>query len=87
MAQIATETVLKIQLEQLEGGGFVATCTEIPGLVAQGRTIAETIEIAQDVIRMIIESCLEHNDPLPPALQRPTALPASMELVIAVPTA
>jgi antitoxin HicB len=45
-----------------------------PGLVAQGRTRAETVEIAQDVARKLIESHLEHGDPLPDgvkaALQR-----------------
>ena len=35
------------------------------GLVAQGRTVAETLEIAQDVARKLIESYLDHGDPLP----------------------
>lgn len=32
---------------------------DIPGLVAQGRTIAETLEIARDVARKLIEARLE----------------------------
>lgn len=83
----ATETVIRVQLEPLGGGGYVATSHDVPGLVAQGRTMAETLEIAQDVIRMIIESCLEHGDPLPAALQRQASAPASLEVAIAVPTA
>lgn len=45
------EFLLKMRIEELEEGGFLATSDELQGLVAQGRTIAETIEI--------IESCLE----------------------------
>ncbi|WP_263975375.1 type II toxin-antitoxin system HicB family antitoxin [Leptolyngbya sp. 7M] len=32
---------------------------DIPGLVAQGRTVAETIEIARDVARKLIEAQIE----------------------------
>jgi len=38
-------------------------------LVAQGRTITETVEIAQDVARKLIESYLEHGDPIPASLK------------------
>jgi len=37
-------------------------------IIAQGRTIAETIEIAEDVARKIIESQIEHNEPIPESL-------------------
>jgi hypothetical protein len=36
--------------------------------------VAETVEIAQGLARKIVESCLEHGDPLPPVFrskQRP----------------
>ena len=38
---------------------------DFPGLVAQGRTLTETMEIAQDVARKLVESHIEHGDPLP----------------------
>lgn len=60
-----SELFLPIKVEKLEEGGYLATSDVIQGLVAQGRTIAETIEIAQDVARKIIESRVEHGDPLP----------------------
>ena len=60
------EVLVKIEIEPLEEGGYLATSKELQGLVAQGRTLAETMEIAQDVARRLIESCLEHGDPLPP---------------------
>jgi predicted RNase H-like HicB family nuclease len=62
------EVLLAIRLEQLAEGGYLATSDDLPGLVAQGRTIAETLEIAQDVARKLVESYREHGDPLPRAL-------------------
>ena len=40
------ENMIKIHLERLPEGFYLATSDDIQGLVAQGRTIAETIEIA-----------------------------------------
>lgn len=62
------ESAIRLHIEPLDEGGFVATSPDVPGLVAQGRTVVETAEIARDVARKIVESCLEHGDPLPPAL-------------------
>lgn len=59
------EFYLPLQIESLDEGGYLATSEDLPGLVVQGRTIAETLEIAQDVARKLIESYLEHGDPLP----------------------
>jgi len=59
------EFFLELQVEPLEKGGYLATSRDFPGLVAQARTMAETLEIAQDVARKLVESYLEHGDPLP----------------------
>lgn len=45
---------------------ILAISDDLQGLIAQGRTIAETVEIARDVARKLIESYVEHGDPLPP---------------------
>ena len=50
------ELVIQIQVEQLPEGAFLATSNELPGLVAQGRTVSETLEIARDVARKLIEA-------------------------------
>ncbi len=63
------EILLAIQIEALPEGGFLATSDELPGLVAQGRTAAEAMEIAQDVARKLIQSYEEHGDELPPLLK------------------
>jgi len=56
---------IKLKIEKLEEGNYLATSETLQGLVAQGRTVAETMEIAQDVARKLIESCIEYCDPLP----------------------
>ena len=59
---------------------------DIPGLVAQGRTVAETLEIAQDVALGLIESYIEHGDELPPALKEvPAAVAGDLRIPITVP--
>lgn len=49
------EKTLKIQIERLPEGVFLATSDEIQGLIAQGRTISETIEIARDLAKKLLE--------------------------------
>lgn len=56
------EVAIAIRIEKLPEGVYLATSDEIQGLVAQGRTVAETLEIARDVARKLIESRREHNE-------------------------
>ncbi len=53
------ERVATLHIERLPEGVYLATSDDIPGLVAQGRTIAETLEIARDVARKLIEARFE----------------------------
>ncbi len=50
------ERLLNLHIEKLPVGFYLATSDSIQGLVAQGRTIAETIEIAKDVAKKLIEA-------------------------------
>ena len=63
--EIMPEYMISIKIEKLEEGGYLATSDSLQGLIAQGRTIAETMDIAQDVAKKLIESYLDHNDPFP----------------------
>jgi predicted RNase H-like HicB family nuclease len=63
-----SEIAIRLHVEPLENGGYLATSPDVPGLVAEGRSIVETVEIAQGLVRKIAESCLEHGDSLPPSL-------------------
>ena len=76
------EIFLAIHIEALPEGAFLATSEELPGLVAQGRTAAEAMEIAQDVARKLVESYIEHGDELPSALR--VATPATGDVRIPV---
>lgn len=50
------EKIVNLHIEKLSEGFYLATSDTIQGLVAQGRTIAETIEIAKDVAKKLIEA-------------------------------
>jgi hypothetical protein len=43
------EKIVNLHIEKLPEGIYLATSDDVPGLVAQGRTITETLEIARDV--------------------------------------
>lgn len=47
---------INIHIEKLPEGVYLATSEDIQGLVAQGRTITETMEIARDICKKLIES-------------------------------
>ncbi len=50
---------------------YLATSDDLPGLIAQGRTAAEALEIARDVAKKLIEARRER--------EGGTALPAVAE--------
>ncbi|MDO9579232.1 MAG: hypothetical protein Q7J06_01490 [Bacteroidales bacterium] len=50
------ERIIKMHIEKLPEGVYLATSESIQGLIAQGRTISETIEIARDVAKKLIEA-------------------------------
>jgi antitoxin HicB len=59
------EAVIRLRVENVEPGVYVATSPDVPGLVAEGRSVSEAATIAQDLARKIVESFLDHGDPLP----------------------
>jgi predicted RNase H-like HicB family nuclease len=48
--------MVQLHIEKLPEGGYLATSDAVQGLVAQGRTIQETLEIARDVTKKLIEA-------------------------------
>lgn len=50
------ERIVRIHIEKLPEGVYLATSDDVQGLVAQGRTIAETVEIARDIARKLLEA-------------------------------
>ncbi|RMF17379.1 MAG: type II toxin-antitoxin system HicB family antitoxin [Candidatus Dadabacteria bacterium] len=55
------ERIINVHIEKLPEGVYLATSDEVPGLVAQGRTISETLEIARDVAKKLLEMQSERN--------------------------
>jgi predicted RNase H-like HicB family nuclease len=50
------ERIVNLHIEKLSESVYLATSDELQGLVAQGRTVAETLEIARDVARNLLEA-------------------------------
>jgi predicted RNase H-like HicB family nuclease len=57
---------LKVEVEPLEDGRYLAVCPDLEGCLAEGDTIADALENIEDVARVIIELCREKDLPLPP---------------------
>jgi len=60
------EQVINIHIEKLPEGVYLATSDDVQGLVAQGRTIWETLEIARDVAHKLLEA--QENQQVTPKL-------------------
>ncbi len=53
------EQIVNLRIERLPEGVYLATSDEVSGLVAQGRTVTETLEIARDVARKLLAAQAE----------------------------
>jgi predicted RNase H-like HicB family nuclease len=61
------EHLIQLHIEKLPEGLYLATSDDVQGLIAQGRTLQETVEIARDVAKKLIESQAHVTDAsLPP---------------------
>ena len=58
------ERIINIHIERQPEGVYLATSEDVPGLVAQGRTATEALEIARDVARKLIEARRERSGDL-----------------------
>jgi predicted RNase H-like HicB family nuclease len=56
------ETIINIHIEKLPECYYLATSDEFQGLIAQGRTITETLEIARDVAKKLLEAQQDTKD-------------------------
>ncbi|WP_027149211.1 type II toxin-antitoxin system HicB family antitoxin [Methylobacter tundripaludum] len=55
------EQIINLHIEKLPEGVYLATSDDVSGLIAQGRTITETLEIARDVAKKLLEAQAEHH--------------------------
>jgi len=79
------EVAIRLSVEALEEGGYVTTSPDLPGLVAEGRSVTEAVEIAQGLGRKIVESCIEHGDPLPAAFAQARQRPREFIVPVGIP--
>lgn len=47
---------INLDIEKVPEGYYVATSSDVQGLVAQGKTFEEVIEIAEDVAKQLLRS-------------------------------
>ena len=45
-----------LDIEKLEEGYYVATSRDVPGLVAEAKTFEKTVEIAEDLAKILIQA-------------------------------
>lgn len=53
------ERIVRVHIKKLPEGCYLATSEQVQGLVAQGRTVVETLDIARDVARKLLEERAE----------------------------
>ena len=61
----AQRSEVEVVFEPQEGGGFTVYSPELPGMVTQGETLDEAIEMAEEAIRLQVESMRERGKEVP----------------------
>jgi predicted RNase H-like HicB family nuclease len=72
---------ITLEIQKLEEGPYLGTSPELPGLIVQGASPEEVVELAPDIARDLIEVMLENGDALPPGLHLLT-IPTRVPLVV-----
>ncbi len=67
--------------EPAEEGGYVVTCPALPGLVTEGDTMEEARRMAEDALRLYLETLIEDGVPIPS-----DKIPIAQPIEIAVPS-
>jgi predicted RNase H-like HicB family nuclease len=67
--------------EPAEEGGYVVTCPALPGLVTEGNTMEEARSMAEDALRLYLETLIEDGMPIPS-----DRIPIAQPIEVAVPS-
>lgn len=81
---MSAEYRVHLQIRQSETGEYPAISDPLPGLVLQGRTVAEATDVARSVARKPIESYREHGDPLSRGLRPLTTQVIELDVPVGV---
>ena len=72
---------ITLEIRRLDEGPYLGTSPELPGLIVQGASPEEVVELAPDIARELTAVILETGQPLPPGLH-PLTIPARIPLVV-----
>ena len=72
---------ITLEIRRLDEGPYLGTSPELPGLIVQGASPEEVVELAPDIARELIAVMLETGQPLPPGLH-PLTIPTRIPLVV-----
>lgn len=80
--------ILPIEIQPLEEGSYLASCSIIQGCHAEGKTIAEAMNNVEDIARILLELRVEDGLSLPEELRQAesdTALHGELLLTVSNP--
>ena len=72
---------ITLEIRRLEEGPYLGTSPELPGLIVQGKTPEEVVDLAPDIARDLIEVMVETGQSLPAGL-RPVDDPTRVLLIV-----
>jgi len=72
---------ITLEIQKLAEGPYLGTSPDLPGLIVQGASPEEVVELAPDIARELIEVMIETGEPMPPGLRR-LPIPARISLVV-----
>lgn len=72
---------ITLEIRKLEEGPYLGTSPDLPGLIIQGATPEEVVELAPDLARDLIAVMVQTGQALPPGLQ-PVVSPSRVQIVV-----
>ncbi len=72
---------ITLEIRRLDEGPYLGTSPDLPGLIVQGATPDEVVDLAPDIARDLIAVMVETGEPLPANLQKLTA-PVRVSIVV-----
>ena len=60
---------INLEIQKLREGPYLGTSPELPGLVVQGDTVQEVLQLAPDVAHDLIAVMVETGQPLPHGIE------------------
>ncbi|MBI1964219.1 MAG: type II toxin-antitoxin system HicB family antitoxin [Candidatus Rokubacteria bacterium] len=64
---------ITLEIRRLDEGPYLGTSPDLPGLIVQGATPDEVVDLTPDIARDLIAVMVETGEPLPSNLQQLTA--------------